>query len=786
MKTTRFFLTLWTAALVSCLLAMVTPAAHAAPAAITELRMVPLSIDVGFAAPSVQYITVSVRVVDPTGFKGGVFTLLPQAGYGKSVYFDSASRRPGGSAADGIYDFTIAVWQYSTTGMWAASAQLYDLKGQLTTLTSDQLQANGLDWYVSVTGGPDVAPPVLVGLDFTPKNVDTTDGPQTVMVQVKVSDVESGFHHGVFRFIAPPCSREPDGESKGAVFDSRTLVPGSGDLKNGTYEFPVTLPQDEVYGPWSVEIYLQDNKGNNITMDSAGVAGKGYPAFLQVIGGGCAPDVPPTLPTGSLKIVAACTSHFLPHGEPGVLLTLVGPDGSTRQVSTGEDGIYSDTALPVGTYTITAPLSSRDQYGNVLNTASTPAVQTVTIRADALTEAKFAYVGATILGKLFWDKNYNADPVSPESETTDVALGGIDVTLADQYGAVAGITTTDPDGSYAFDVCVTCLNAGIFTLQTPTSVTSAVTDNRKVLAVTSSRTNTVAAGGAWIANFPYQSPLVSLGDRVWKDANGNGVQDTGEAGINGVTVRLYDAGGNSITSTTTSGDGNYLFRNLKPDTFYRIVIDPSTLPSGIVQTYDLDGLATSNSIMMLLSRDETQNAADFGYKPAPPPPSGPFTTYTQGGWGAKPSGNNPGALLARNFTPVFPQGVSIGGTYFLQFTSASAVQGFLPQGGTAGRLTASAVNPTRSSAGVFAGQLLAATLSVGFSNAGITRAGLAGLTVQSGPLAGYTVSQVLQVCNKVIGGGSLPPGVSLSDLNNTLDNINQNFDNGTSNKGYLK
>ena len=31
----------------------------------------------------------------------------------------------------------------------------------------------------------------------------------------------------------------------------------------------------------------------------------------------------------------------------------------------------------------------------------------------------------------------------------------------------------------------------------------------------------------------------SIGDKVWLDANGNGVQDSGEAGIGGVSVKLF-------------------------------------------------------------------------------------------------------------------------------------------------------------------------------------------------------------------------------------------------------
>src|SRR5262249_24510525 len=67
---------------------------------------------------------------------------------------------------------------------------------------------------------------------------------------------------------------------------------------------------------------------------------------------------------------------------------------------------------------------------------------------------------------------------------------------------------------------------------------------------------------------------------------------------------------------------------------------------------------------------------------------GPFVTVTQGGWGAPPRGQNPGAILAANFSKVFgAAGVTIGcaaGGFHLTFTSASAIQAFLPQGGPPG------------------------------------------------------------------------------------------------------
>ena len=131
--------------------------------------------------------------------------------------------------------------------------------------------------------------------------------------------------------------------------------------------------------------------------------------------------------------------------------------------------------------------------------------------------------------------------------------------------------------------------------------------------------------------------------------------------------------------------------------------------------------------------------------------------------------------------------MTIGGTKTLKFTSSAAISAFLPQGSTPSILTASATNATSSSAGVFAGQVLALRLSVDFSVAGFKKAGLAALKVQSGKLAGLTVTQVLAMANAVLGGntGALPAGVTISDLNNVVDAINNNYDNGTTNNGYL-
>lgn len=56
-----------------------------------------------------------------------------------------------------------------------------------------------------------------------------------------------------------------------------------------------------------------------------------------------------------------------------------------------------------------------------------------------------------------------------------------------------------------------------------------------------------------------ESAPLELGNRVWRDANGNGVQDPGELPIAGVTVRLYNVGNVQIATAVADVNGEYYF-----------------------------------------------------------------------------------------------------------------------------------------------------------------------------------------------------------------------------------
>ena len=80
--------------------------------------------------------------------------------------------------------------------------------------------------------------------------------------------------------------------------------------------------------------------------------------------------------------------------------------------------------------------------------------------------------------------------------------------------------------------------------------------------------------------------LASLGDKVFFDDNGDGIQDAGEAGVEGVTVTLTGGGVDGVIgtaddttdTTTTDADGMYSFTNLNPGEEYKVTF--SDLPEG--------------------------------------------------------------------------------------------------------------------------------------------------------------------------------------------------------------
>ena len=71
--------------------------------------------------------------------------------------------------------------------------------------------------------------------------------------------------------------------------------------------------------------------------------------------------------------------------------------------------------------------------------------------------------------------------------------------------------------------------------------------------------------------------LATIGDFVWLDENGDGIQNPGEPGLAGAIVKLLDSAGNEVAQVTTLADGMYLFEDVIPGSYFIQVMAPNNL-----------------------------------------------------------------------------------------------------------------------------------------------------------------------------------------------------------------
>ena len=96
----------------------------------------------------------------------------------------------------------------------------------------------------------------------------------------------------------------------------------------------------------------------------------------------------------------------------------------------------------------------------------------------------------------------------------------------------------------------------------------------------------------------------TIGDYVWYDDDEDGVQDSNEDPVSGVTVRITNQATNAVMTQVTNSDGLYLFSGLDAGT-YLVEVLTSTLP-------DNHDLTTVGSYTVTVLDDESFLDADFG------------------------------------------------------------------------------------------------------------------------------------------------------------------------------
>ncbi|WP_298816691.1 SdrD B-like domain-containing protein, partial [uncultured Chloroflexus sp.] len=202
----------------------------------------------------------------------------------------------------------------------------------------------------------------------------------------------------------------------------------------------------------------------------------------------------------------------------------------------------------------------------------------------------FGIFHPAVLGDLVWnDQNGNGIQETEEPGVADVTVTlyhvGTDGIAGTADDALIATRETDGNGFYEFaeltpgDYYLVFSNlptGGRFTANDQGSDDALDSDVDPLNGTTAAFT---LVNGAldqdWDAGLVLPS---SVGNLIWLDVNGNGVQDASEPGIEGVVVRIVgtDIDGNSVNrSETTADDGRYRFDGLQPGT-YQVTIEVPT------------------------------------------------------------------------------------------------------------------------------------------------------------------------------------------------------------------
>jgi LPXTG-motif cell wall-anchored protein len=282
--------------------------------------------------------------------------------------------------------------------------------------------------------------------------------------------------------------------------------------------------------------------------------------------------------------------------------------------------------------------------------------------------ADFGYLGSAELGDLVWldfDGDGAPDAGEPGLVNAEVTVtwygadgvpgGGDDLILPTYITDTAGnyLATGLPDGEYGVEV-TSGIPAGLVNSADEDADLDGQTD---VSGLTSGSSHLTA-------DFGYAG-TGAIGDTVWWDLDGDGNQGVAEPGFSGIDVTLTWAGLNgvfgdaddAVFTTTTDGDGMYLFEYLPPGDFI-VVVDETGLPAGVAQSADPD-LALDGQSEVTLGLGQTDLAQDFGYRGAGS--VGDYIWYDLNNDGVQ-DGNEPGVGGGEVLVTFFgPDGVIGGG-----------------------------------------------------------------------------------------------------------------------------
>lgn len=297
-------------------------------------------------------------------------------------------------------------------------------------------------------------------------------------------------------------------------------------------------------------------------------------------------------------------------GIGGVVITLTAASGFQITTTTTITGFYEFTNLPADDYTVSVDASTLPagvtQTADPGGSGSLDNQHSLTLgNGQAIDTVDFGYIGNSALGDYVWqdlDGDGNQDIGEPP-------IPSVVITLTQPSGAVI-TTTTTITGFYQFtDLAAGTYQVNVDTSTLPTGLTQ-TGDPGGLASMDDSHTQLLGSNQTIdTVDFGYHSGG-SLGDTVWYDLNGNGIEDPSEPGIPGVVITLT-LPSSAVITTTTATNGFYQFTGLGTGN-HTVTVDTSTLPTGLSQSGDPDSTLDDEHVYNL-ALNEAADTVDFGY-----------------------------------------------------------------------------------------------------------------------------------------------------------------------------
>ena len=278
----------------------------------------------------------------------------------------------------------------------------------------------------------------------------------------------------------------------------------------------------------------------------------------------------------------------LPAGTYQVRFTLT-PEQAARYTFTGEgagstDADDSDAVVQTGG--ATGLTRKFDLDGS--NTALTTGYDRTVLASEGIDPTWDAGVvlKSVSVGDFVWvdtDRDGRQDPGELGIPGVVLKLVGPDgKPVVDIDGKPVGPVTTGPNGEYSFDKLPALTGDQTYTVVIDREASADAL--RPYVPTRASQGNRGGDSSTWQAttepgdlhddgdrdptlDFGFVAKTYAIGDLVWIDANRNGLQDDDEDVLSGVRVDLLDSEGAVIDTTTTDGNGRYLFDELAAGTY---------------------------------------------------------------------------------------------------------------------------------------------------------------------------------------------------------------------------